>query len=313
MRTIGALLLPILFALACGYVVEKSLPAVCRKRIVSIITPLVWILLVSIGYQFGEVLVSVTGIRTAVIAALAFSVSTTAFSWLSIALVLPRSPVDSSADNGIRPAHPLRPASRYRPLKECAIALAMVAAGVTLHAYFPMARHEIALIPSSNTLLYGLIFVVGTELAYLRIARSNWSHHIVTVPILAILGSLAGGALSYYALGQSPSLSNALALSSGFGWFTLSGVLIGQQAGQAMGTIALLTDLFRELIAIVLIFAAGRRFSHASIGASGATALDSTLPFIKQNCRTEDIPLALISGLALSLAAPVLMSFFLAL
>jgi uncharacterized membrane protein YbjE (DUF340 family) len=169
------------------------------------------------------------------------------------------------------------------------------------------------LIPSSNTLLYGLIFVVGTELAYLRIARQHWSHHIVTVPLLTVLGSLAGGALTFFALGQSLSLPNALALSSGFGWFTLSGVLIGKHAGQAVGTVALLTDLFRELLAIVLIFASGRRFSRASIGASGATALDSTLPFIKQSCSNEDIPLALISGLALSLAAPVLISFFLSL
>jgi len=312
MHTIGVLLFPILIALACGYFVEKSLPPRLKKRIAQIITPLVWSLLVSIGYEFGEVLVSVTAIGTAVTTALAFSISTTAISWLLIAFLLPRSHVDRIALDGIGPTHNQLAASRFQPLKECIIALAMVAAGVTLHAYFPQARQAISLIPSSNTLLYGLIFVVGTELAYLRIARQHWSHHIVTVPLLTVLGSLAGGALTFYALGQSLSLSNALALSSGFGWFTLSSVLIGKHAGQALGTIALLTDLFRELLAIVLIFATGRRFSYASIGASGATALDSTLPFIKQSCRTEDIPLALISGLALSLTAPVLISFFLA-
>jgi uncharacterized membrane protein YbjE (DUF340 family) len=280
---------------------------------VRIITPLVWVLLVSIGYAFGEELVSVSGIRTAVATALAFSAATTGLSWLLIALLLPRSHADRFAHDGTAATHIQLSASRTRPLKECAIALAMVAIGVTLHAYFPLARQTMRLIPSSNTLLYGLIFVVGTELAYLRIARQHWSHHIVTVPLLTVLGSLAGGALTFFALGQSLSLPNALALSSGFGWFTLSGVLIGKHAGQAVGTVALLTDLFRELLAIVLIFASGRRFSRASIGASGATALDSTLPFIKQSCSNEDIPLALISGLALSLAAPVLISFFLSL
>ncbi|MBO9706153.1 MAG: LysO family transporter, partial [Arthrobacter sp.] len=49
----------------------------------------------------------------------------------------------------------------------------------------------------------------------------------------------------------------------------------------------------------------GSSHPHAGIGSAGATALDSTLPIIKQACSPEAVPTAMVSGLILTVLAPI--------
>jgi len=103
----------------------------------------------------------------------------------------------------------------------------------------------------------------------------------------------------------------SLALSTGFGWFSLSGALAGQHLGEAYGSIALLNDLMRELIGLTVVFILGRNYSNSSIGVCAATAMDTTLPFVRKACNYEYVPTAIISGLILTVTAPFFMLFFL--
>jgi len=48
------------------------------------------------------------------------------------------------------------------------------------------------------------------------------------------------------------------------------------------------------------------------LAAAGATAMDSSLPIIKQACSPSVIPMAMVSGFLLTLLAPFMMSLFLA-
>jgi len=48
------------------------------------------------------------------------------------------------------------------------------------------------------------------------------------------------------------------------------------------------------------------------LAAAGATAMDSSLPIIKQVCSPSVIPMAMVSGFLLTLLAPFMMSLFLA-
>ncbi|WP_298776393.1 LysO family transporter [uncultured Shewanella sp.] len=85
------------------------------------------------------------------------------------------------------------------------------------------------------------------------------------------------------------------------------------ELGSVYGAIALMTDLFRELLAIILLYLLGQQFSRECIAAGGATTLDSTLPIVKQTCSSEQLSTALVSGLILTLLAPILMTLFLSL
>jgi len=87
---------------------------------------------------------------------------------------------------------------------------------------------------------------------------------------------------------------------------------LGEALGKAYGTMALSIDLLRELLAFVVLYALGRWWPLVGLAAAGATAMDSSLPIIKQVCSPSVIPMAMVSGFLLTLLAPFMMSLFLA-
>ena len=105
----------------------------------------------------------------------------------------------------------------------------------------------------------------------------------------------------------------SLALASGFGWYSLSGIVIGDALGPAWGGVAFLNDVLREIIALAIIpLVIGARPAMA-IGYGGATAMDFTLPVIRSSGGLACVPVAIASGFLLSFLSPVLMGIFLAL
>ncbi|WP_439853853.1 lysine exporter LysO family protein [Pseudomonas yamanorum] len=299
-------ILPIFLSLLVGWVIAKFLSAPLRDRLCKLITPFVWLLLYSIGYEFGSVLSSLRSAGSSVAIALVFALLTTAIPWL----LLSRSGREERADSSSSSVERLADWTTIaKPLKECLIALFMLTMGVVTYSYDWFGPELRTWWPTTSQFLYGLVALVGVDLYGVRPDPSWYSIRTLKIPVLVVVGSLIGGAIASVMIGQPLGLS--LALSSGFGWFTLSGVLVGQHAGETYGVVALLTDLFREFLAIALMYSLGSRNSRQCIAAGGATSLDSTLPIIKQTCSTANLPLALVSGFVLTLCAPFLISFFL--
>jgi uncharacterized membrane protein YbjE (DUF340 family) len=79
---------------------------------------------------------------------------------------------------------------------------------------------------------------------------------------------------------------------------------------QPVGTASFFIDLLREIIAIVLIPYFGRNNPIPFIAYSGATALDFTLPVIQINCGDDFLPIAITSGIILTILVPILMIIF---
>lgn len=82
MLSIVASLLPILLALAGGWVLAIFISPELRRRLVKLITPFIWLLLFSIGYEFGNVLGALNSARESALTALVFALLTTAVPWL---------------------------------------------------------------------------------------------------------------------------------------------------------------------------------------------------------------------------------------
>lgn len=100
-------------------------------------------------------------------------------------------------------------------------------------------------------------------------------------------------------------------MAAGFGWYTLSGVLITDMGNPVLGSAGFMINLFRETIALIAIPLLGRtRFSLVSIGMAGATSMDVTLPLIERSCGTDYVSLALGHGIILSLLVPLLVPLF---
>ncbi|MBJ7262366.1 MAG: lysine exporter LysO family protein [Burkholderiaceae bacterium] len=307
-------LLPILLALAAGYLLGRRMPARWSGLAGRLVIPLVWLLLFLIGIEFGAVITSAGAIGHVLRSALVFALLTTLGPWLvliaSSRWILP--PANARSNKRSPGTHPssrfsLRTLSgAWPPVKEAGIALGMVALGGVVYVIDERFLNGAVPVPPSSTMLLLLIVFVGADLARTTLDRRWFSLRILLVPAGVVIGSLAAGIAAAW-LTREP-LRISMALSSGYGWFTLSSVLMGKALGEAYGTLALMTDLFRELIAIAVLYALGARHPAICVGNAGATAMDSTLPIIKQVCPAQAVPIALVSGLILSFVAPVLIA-----
>ncbi|QXC29009.1 lysine exporter LysO family protein [Aeromonas sp. FDAARGOS 1409] len=157
-----------------------------------------------------------------------------------------------------------------------------------------------------------LLLLIGIQMRnsgmHLRqILLNPWGMKIAaTVIVSSWLGSLLAAQL----LGMP--FAHGLAMSSSFGWYSLSGILVADKLGPVLGSAAFINDLGRELIAILIIPILMRRHPSAAIGYGGATALDFTLPVIQKSGGIQVVPVAIVSGFLLSLLGPILILGFLA-
>ncbi|ACL19450.1 uncharacterized membrane protein YbjE (DUF340 family) [Desulfitobacterium sp. LBE] len=164
-------------------------------------------------------------------------------------------------------------------------------------------------LPTITTLALDFTLVmVGIDLG---LNRDIWRHmlkvgwQVFLAPVGVVLGSIAAAMLVGLCFGWN--LREGGAVGAGFGWYSLSGVLISDLHSVSLGTIAFLSNIFREVLAIIFApFLARRVGPLALVAPSGATAMDSTLPLLVAVGPKGVSIVAIISGLSLSLLVPVL-------
>jgi len=161
--------------------------------------------------------------------------------------------------------------------------------------------------------LYALLALIGCQLRNSGMPLRQIVLNRFGLAIALTLGasSLLGGLLAAPLLDLA--WNEGLAMAAGFGWYSLSGILIGDQLGPLLGGVAFFNDLARELLAFVLIPLVIRRHAALAIGYGGATSMDFTLPVIQQHGGVACVPVAVVSGFILSLLSPPLILFLLTL
>ncbi|UOE84918.1 lysine exporter LysO family protein [Vibrio splendidus] len=166
---------------------------------------------------------------------------------------------------------------------------------------------------ASEWILFVLLFFIGIQLrnSGLTLRQILLNKHGMVIAITIIVTSMLGGVIAAYIL--DIPLFKALAMSSGFGWYSLAGILMGDAFGPVYGGASFMLELLRELVALVLIPVLIRSYPCTSIGYAGATAMDFTLPVIQTTGGVRCVPIAIVSGFILSLLVPILMLFFVSL
>ncbi|MHB0956470.1 MAG: LysO family transporter [Pirellulaceae bacterium] len=163
----------------------------------------------------------------------------------------------------------------------------------------------------TNWTLYVLLTLIGMQMAASQIDFGSLLLRPATaiVPLGTVVGSLIGALAVGLLFDLAPGKS--FALGAGFGWYSLSGVLITDLGDPLLGSTAFLANLLRETLALVAIpFLASTGRWELSIGAGGATSMDVTLPLIERCCGPQSVPLSIAHGLTLSLLVPVLVPLF---
>lgn len=165
----------------------------------------------------------------------------------------------------------------------------------------------------TNWALYFTVFAVGIDLGMNKEIWKQFVHIgriVFLAPIGVAIGSIIGGMITGKLLGWT--LWEGGAVGAGFGWYSLSGVLISEMHSVGLGTIAFLSNVFRELIAIIIIpLLAGRIGKLTLVAPGGATTMDTTLPIIAAVGPPGAAIIAFINGVVLSTLVPILVPLLL--
>lgn len=132
---------------------------------------------------------------------------------------------------------------------------------------------------------------------------------ILLYPLGTTIGTfLAAGLCSLF---LAYPLSHCLAVGAGFAYYSLSSILITQAVGTELGTVALICNLAREALTLLLVPLVARFAPEpAVIAMGGATTMDSTLPIMARTLGTQWVFVALVHAIVLDFSVPFWVIFF---
>jgi uncharacterized membrane protein YbjE (DUF340 family) len=300
-------MLSLIGALAAGILLGR-IPVVAgfqsTRSFAAIRSAVLYVLVFTMGFRIGRTPEFAASILFLGLTALGFSAATIAGTLAVLALLF-----HLRRD---RQAPPVRPDVRVErstmreALKDPATLLLILVGGFLVGFFVPLfpGRDGSGLI---TAILYALLIVIGIGVSAggVRIAEVFTHPNLFLIPLGTAVGSLIGGLAVGLAAGMRAG--TALALSSGFGWYSLSGVILTRLDGPLTGSLAFLSNILRESMSLLLIPLLSRtRYPYLAIGAGGATSMDVTLPLIEKNCGPKSVGFAMASGGILSLAVPIM-------
>lgn len=162
--------------------------------------------------------------------------------------------------------------------------------------------------------LYLLVFLVGVGIGGSGKAAevlNAVNFRMVLVPLSVMVGTFLGVALL---AGVVPGLGirESLAVGAGFGYYSLSSVIILKLHGDTLAAVALLSNIFREIVTFTTAAILARHlFKLAPISVGGATTMDTTLPVVTRFTGEEYAMICVFNGIVLSLSVPLLVPLIL--
>lgn len=158
-------------------------------------------------------------------------------------------------------------------------------------------------------LMFSVGVSVGNDPRTLRNFRSL-NPRLIFLPVMTILGTLAGCAVVSLFLSHR-SVTDCMAVGAGFGYYSLSSIFITEYKGPELGTIALLSNITREIITLLFAPLLVRWFGNlAPISAGGATTMDTTLPIITRYSGQSFVVVSIFHGFVVDFSVPFLVTLF---
>lgn len=161
---------------------------------------------------------------------------------------------------------------------------------------------------SVNVVLYVIIFLVGVDLSKEKL-RFDVALKVLLTVVGTVLGTYSGALI--FSLFSSLKISEILAVASGFGWYSLSAVIVSNVHSAQLGAIAFFSNVMRELYAIVLTPVLSKYSRNAVVSIAGATSMDTLLGPISHYTDRETSLLAFAHGFIVTMLVPVMVNLFL--
>lgn len=170
-------------------------------------------------------------------------------------------------------------------------------------------------------ILYALMLQVGLSIGSskdLKYIISDLRLKYLLIPLATICGTLLFSALASLLISRW-SIFDCMAVGSGFAYYSLSSILItqfkeasiGLQLATELGTIALLSNIFREMMALLGTPLLCKYFGKlAPISAAGVNSMDVVLPMITRYSGKDMMPVAIFHGILIDMSVPFFVSLF---
>lgn len=196
-------------------------------------------------------------------------------------------------------------------MKGSIIILSFFAAGLLLGIYRILPEQWLQY-EFSFYILCALMFSVGFSIGHQPDTVRQFKNiptRVIFLPLTTILGTWLGAlSIGFF---TKHTLTESLAVSSGMGYYSLSSILITQYKGIELGTIALLSNIFREILALLFAPLMVKYFGKlAPIAAGGATTMDTTFPGIVRFSGKEYSVVSIYHGFVTDLAVPFLVTLW---
>lgn len=165
----------------------------------------------------------------------------------------------------------------------------------------------------SVALLCALILCVGISIGGDRSALARFRSlgpAMALLPFASMLGTIAASMAFALAVGGY-SVQRWLAVGCGMGYYSLSSVIISSSVDAALGAVALLSNIVREVAVLLFAPMLARAFGPLGpIAAAGATAMDTSLPAISNACGARFVPVSIYCGMVTDFSVPFLVTLF---
>lgn len=161
-------------------------------------------------------------------------------------------------------------------------------------------------------LLFALMLCVGMGIGCddrLREILRTVRPRILLYPLGTTVGTFLGASL--VSLLFAWPLSHCLAVGSGFAYYSLSSILISQAIGSELGTVALVCNIAREILTLLLVPVLARVLPPpAVISMGGSTTMDTTLPILTRCLGSRWVFVSVIHAVVLDFSVPFWVTFF---
>lgn len=302
-----------------------SLTDVAARWQGRIVTLLIWLLLFLLGIEVGSNEMIVRSLPTLGVEALLLSSTATlgccVLAWMLWRVsknntVQENAKNETSADKEGNPAEKegLQGSSLIRGLKVMKGSLIVVGFFVIglLGGIEKMVPSWLLDGDVSFVALCGLLLFVGLGIGLnpeMKKEVRSLSPRMALLPVVTIIGSWLGALLIWTWLHRT--LSDCMAINSGFAYYSLSSIFITEYRGAELGTIALLANIIREMLTLLGAPLMARWFGPlAPISVGGATTMDTTLPILSQTLGQRYIALSIYHGFVVDFTVPFLVSWW---
>lgn len=157
-----------------------------------------------------------------------------------------------------------------------------------------------------------LILFVGIDIGMNKSIFKDVKKHgllLIIIPFSIVIGSFIGSLVSGLFSHYTTNIN--LAIGAGYGWYSLSGILLTKLDSAEIGAVSFMTNVFREVFAILTIPLIAKYLNkYTTIAPAGAASMDTMLPLVAKCTDPTVVVISFFNGVVLSTLVPILVPFF---